>query len=327
MAILITGAGLVGCQAAQRLVQRGDTPILYDLAPQMDNIGSIVDLTKVKVVKGDLSEPLELIGVIKKEHVDRIIHTAAFMTAAIAERPATGIKANLVGMINVLEAARIMGLKRVVFTSSNTVYLGAVPYIKSELLTEDFPTMFVSGRPRWIYATTKLACEQLGLNYWDIYNVDFVVVRFAGVFGPWKAGLSGVITNVMRGITEKFLTEREIVLDKNLTWSNGSDFVYSKDAGYSTILACFAENPKSRVYNISMGQLYTDGDVAEILKKLNPQLQIEIKEVAEEHFGPQAAAPMPLLDISKAREELGYEPEYKMEAALKDYAEWLKSNM
>lgn len=327
MAILITGAGLVGCQAAQELVKRGEVPVLFDIAPQMDNIKRIVDPSKVKIVKGDISEPLELIAVVEKEKIDRIIHTAAYMTAAIAERPAMGIKANLMGIVNILELARIKGLRRVVFTSSNTVYLGALPYLKSELLTEDLPTMFLGGRPRWIYASTKIAGEHLGLNYQEAYGVDFVAVRFAGVFGPWKSGIAGVVTNVIRGITERFVTERKIVLDKRLTWTGKSDFVYSKDAGYSTVLACFAESPKRRVYNIAMGESYTSKDVAEILKKIDPGLEIELHEVTEEHFGPQAVAPMPALDISKAREELGYEPKYKMETAIEDYAAWHKSNI
>jgi nucleoside-diphosphate-sugar epimerase len=326
MPVLVTGAGLVGCQAAQRLVEQGERPVLFDIAPQIDNIRRIVDPDRIKIVKGDLSEPLELMNVAEQEKIDRIIHTAAFMTAAIAERPAMGIKANLMGIVNILETARIRDIKRVVFTSSNTVYLGALPYLKSELLTEDLPTMFIGGRPRWIYATTKIAGEYLGLNYLDTYDVDFVAVRFAGVFGPWKTGIAGVVTNVMRGITEKFVAERKIVLDKNLTWTGKSDFVYSKDAGYSTVLACFAEDPKSRVYNISMGETYTSGDVAGILKKLDTGLEIEVHEVPDDHFGPQAVAPMPELDISKAREELGYEPEYKLEAAIRDYAKWLKSN-
>ncbi|MFC1824303.1 NAD-dependent epimerase/dehydratase family protein [Thermodesulfobacteriota bacterium] len=326
MTVLITGAGLVGCQAARRLVEKGETPVLFDLAPQMDNISRIVDPDKIRIIKGDLTESLELMAAIKDENIDRIIHTAAFMTGAINQRPAMGVKANLMGLLNVLEAARIFGMKRVVFTSSNTVYLGALPYLKTELLTEDLPTMFTSGRPRWVYATTKIAGEYLGLNYLDTYNVDFVVVRFAGVFGPWHSGIAGVVTNVMRGITGKFVNEQKIVMDKALTWTGRSDFIYSKDAGYSTVLACFAENPKSRVYNIAMGESYTSEDVGNILKTLDPGLEIEVHGVSENHFGPQAVAPIPALDITLARNELGFEPEYKMEAAIKDYAAWLKSN-
>ena len=119
MTVLITGAGLVGCQAAQTLVEQGETPVLFDIAPQMDNIRRIVDPDKIIIIKGDLTEPLELMAAIENEKIDRIIHTAAFMTAAINQRPAMGIKANMMGLLNVLEAARIFGLKRVVFTSSN----------------------------------------------------------------------------------------------------------------------------------------------------------------------------------------------------------------
>ncbi len=327
MAILITGTGLVGCQAAQILVQRGERPVLFDLAPQMDNISRIADLSKITIVRGDITEPLELINVIKKYEVDRVIHTAAVMLAEIADRPANGIKANIMGTVNILEAARVMGLKRVVFTSSGVVCFGAVPFMEAESFSEDFPTRSLSGRPQQIYFTTKIACEYLGLNYVDIYKLDLVVVRFAGVFGPWKTRLPGVYGKMMREITEKFVTQERIVLDKNLTWTGEGDFVYSKDAAYSTVLACFAENPRNKVYNIGMGQGYTDSEVFEILKKLNPQAALQIERGVEEHFGTLNGPPLPLMDISKAREELGYEPRYKMEAALKDYSEWLKANL
>ena len=176
MAILITGAGLIGCQVAQMLVQRGERPVLFDLAPQMDNVARIVDPGKIKIVRGDITEPLDLISVIEKEKIDRVIHTAAVMLAEIAERPADGIRVNITGTVNILEAARIMGLKRVVFTSSGVVCFGSVPFMDTESFIEDFPTRSLSGRPPQIYFTTKIACEYLGLNYVDIYNLDFVVV-------------------------------------------------------------------------------------------------------------------------------------------------------
>ncbi|MFC2068934.1 NAD-dependent epimerase/dehydratase family protein [Chloroflexota bacterium] len=327
MAVLITGAGLIGCQAAHQLVERGETPVLFDSAPQINNIGKIVDIAKIKIVTGDVSESLELMGIIEKEKIDRIIHTAALMTIAMTERPATVIRANIMGMVNILEAARIFGLKRIVFTSSSTVYRSALPYPKTELLSEDFSTMFSSGRPIWMYATTKLACEQLGFNYLDTYHVDLVVVRFVGVFGPWVTAVSGTTGKVMREITEKFLTEPGVVLDKNFTWSGKSNFLYSKDAAYSTILACFVDNPKSRIYNIAMSKSYSLADVVKFLKEINPQVVVEIKEVIEGYFGPTPQQLTPTLDIAKARSELGYKPQYEMASALEDYTQWLKANL
>ena len=73
MAVMITGAGLVGCQAAQQLVEKGETPVLFDIAPQMDNISRIVDPNKIKIIKGDLTEALEVMAAIENEKIDRII--------------------------------------------------------------------------------------------------------------------------------------------------------------------------------------------------------------------------------------------------------------
>jgi len=326
MAVLITGAGLVGSQVAQRLVEMGEKPILFDVAPSMDNLERIVDLSKVKIVRGDVLEPFELMKVIQEEGVDRLIHTAAVMTTVMRERLFTGIRINVMGMANILEVARLTNLKRVVLTSSNTVYFGALPYFKGDLWSEDFPIMCLSGRSPFPYATTKLFCEQLGLHYHDIYGLDFVAVRFAGVFGPWKTPV-GVTSEIMAETIKRVLKEKLVVLKKNLSWSGKLEAVYSKDAAHSTILACYAEKPQQRVYNISMGEMYSHPEVVEILKKLNPQIGIQVDEIVGEYFGGLPPMPQQPLDISKAREELGYEPEYKMELAIKDYTAWLKADL
>ena len=118
MAVLITGAGLVGSQVAQRLVESGEKPILFDIAPSIENLERIVDLSKVKLIRGDVLEPFELMKVIQEERVDRLIHTAAVMTTVMRERLLAGIRINVMGMANILEVARLTKLKRVVLTSS-----------------------------------------------------------------------------------------------------------------------------------------------------------------------------------------------------------------
>jgi nucleoside-diphosphate-sugar epimerase len=323
MATLITGAGMVGVQVAQGLVQRGEKAILFDLFPQMDNIRAIVDVTKIKVVRGDILEPLDLMKVMKEEGVDRVIHTASLfgLRRGMQEKPLAGIKVNILGTANVLEAAKIMALKRVVFTSSQHVASRPLALSEEQLLGEDFSFACLSGRSPYFYSTTKLACEQLGLNYFDNFGVDFVAVRFSGVFGPWKGAVSGGGGEKMKELVTAALIRKPITLDEKHSWLGKIDVVYSKDAANSTILACYANNPKNRVYNICMGRPYDLLEIVKFLHKLLPKSKVRLKGGKE-----KVLPPMRFMDISKAREELGYKPQYDMEAALKDYIDWLKSN-
>lgn len=321
MPILVTGAGMIGSQIARLLLERGETPILFDVVPQLDNIGSVVDLSRVKIVRGDVLDPLQLIRVINQEKIDRIIHTAVIfgMTGAMEKEPFPGIRLNIMGTANVLESARLTGVKRVVFTSTSAMYLRPFLGPVGESLPEDFPIKVITGRSRSPYATSKLVCEWLGFNYLDNCGIDFVAVRFAGVFGPWKGPLSGVTGYRFRDILTDALAGKSVTLKGEAGW-HASDTVYSKDAARGAVLACFAEKPRQRVYNISMGKLYSQGDIAQILKRLFPR--VEIREAGEGG----GFKGMPHQDLSKSESELGYRPEFLMEAALRDFADWIKQN-
>lgn len=325
MGVLITGAGLVGCQAARILVEQGETPVLFDIAPQMDNIARIVDPAKVRLVKGDVLEPLDLVKVVKEQDIDRIIHTATLfgLTAGMQQKPHAGIKLNVMGTANVLEVARFYGIERVVFTSSSTVYLRPLPLLKGKTLTEDFPVMTLSGRSPNVYATTKLACEQLGLNYWDCFGLDFVAVRFAAVFGPWNTPASGVIGARIQNVVEKLLSGEPAVLSEETMWPGKMDVVYSKDAALSTVLACFAKQPETRVYNVSMGRTYTGIEIGGLLRALLPKADITVKETGQPDTVGYITPPQSM-DLNTSRREIGYEPQFEMKSALEDYLEWLQ---
>lgn len=328
MSTLVIGAGIVGSLAAARIVAMGERPILYEIAPQLSNIASHVNLDKLKLIRGDMLDFPELLRVIKSEHVDRIIHTAGLLTAAVRERPYTGVKINLLGTVNVLEAARLMDVPRVVFCSSGTVQMGtywrpsSVPYI------EDFPMTAIKDRPPGIYATLKLACEWIGLEYAERYGIDFVANRFMGVFGPWKGVPSGLPTRMMKEFIEKPLAGQRVYIDDpTLTWSGYEELVYAKDAAASVVLGAYAKNPTSRIYNITMGRAYTYDELLEAVRKTFPGVDIEVTNINPGASGGYPFKREQLTDISRARTELGYEPEFDtIEKAIADYAEWIRVN-
>lgn len=127
MSLLITGVGLVGAQIARFEQEAGGTPVLFDVAPNRRALADFVDLDNCIVVRGDLLNPLDLVGAVKEHGVTRIAHTAAYpnLTAGALVAPLAAIQVNILGTAHVLEVARVLGLERVVVCSSSAVYLMA----------------------------------------------------------------------------------------------------------------------------------------------------------------------------------------------------------
>ena len=171
MATLIIGAGLVGSQIARILVEDGQQPILMDPAAQPDALGEIVPLARVRLIEGDVLRPYTLMQAIREHDVTDIVHTAAnpMLTMGAQRDPYAAIQLNIMGTVNVLEAARVMKLRRVVVSSSNVLshYLDGGEG-KGDLARED-----ALPRPVTFYATTKQTIENLGLNYARWCGVDF----------------------------------------------------------------------------------------------------------------------------------------------------------
>jgi nucleoside-diphosphate-sugar epimerase len=323
MTTLITGAGLVGSLAAARLIaEPGERPVLYDVAFSMGNVAERVPLDRVDLVRGDLAEVGDLARAIQQYRVERIIHTAGFLTWMVRERPAAGVRVNLVGTLNVLEAARITGVKRVVFCSSSTVYMGLRQPPPGGTLSEDFALHAVGEYPPSVYASMKLAAEWLGHNYTNEYGLDVVSVRFGGVFGPWHGTPSGGPSQLLQQLVESAWYGRPAQIGAGDVQRGGMDYVYASDAAQGVVRAALAADVPNRVYNIAMGELYTVREIIALLERLTGrQVALDLYEQGSRAGYSQATYPA---DISRARDELGYVVEFPMEAALRDYWSWLE---
>ena len=123
MTTLVIGSGLIGSQIARILVERGEKPVLMDVAAQREAIGQIVDLDKVTLIAGDVLRPLSIVDALRSHGIAKIAHTAAnpLLTVGAQRDPYSAINLNIMGTVNVLEAARITGLKRVVVSSSSVL--------------------------------------------------------------------------------------------------------------------------------------------------------------------------------------------------------------
>jgi nucleoside-diphosphate-sugar epimerase len=318
MTTLVIGAGLIGSQVARILVERGEKPVLMDVAAQTKAISEIVYLDKVTLIQGDVLRPLSVIDAIKNHGITRIAHTAAnpLLTVGAQKEPYAAINLNIMGTVNVLEAARILGLKRVVVSSSSVLN----SYFAGGEDGGDFGKEEAFPRPTTFYAATKQAVESLGLNYAKWCGIEFAGLRYGAAFGPWSGSGGGGPSNIVREALKNALAGREATVPPG-----AMEWVYSKDAARGTVMALDTKDLGNGVFNITMGALTQPGEIADAISAVAPGAKVK--------FDAPASARVALTnrsshaDLSRSKKHLGYEPAFPLKEAIRDQAAWMKKHM
>lgn len=297
----------MGSWVARELISQKYEPVLYD---ERSDLSLLEDIkAKVEFVQGDILDLSCLIQTLKKFKVERIIHTAALTSPP---NPLIGVKVNTEGTINIFEAASIMEAKRVVYISSKAVYGGitgenAHPTYKP--MSEDY-----RKNPDSVYGATKVASEFMASYYEKKLGLDVVSLRFAFIYGPGKsqryAGTSihgRIIENAAKGVETKIPRGRD----------QKTDVVYIKDVAKAITTACFRPELKGRVYHIGSGEGTTLIDLAREVKKFFPSAIIEVGPGVD-YLGDNRSHYC-VFDITRAREELGFTPQFPIGKGVEDY--------
>lgn len=314
MAILITGAGLIGTHVAQRLLDRGAQPVIYDLAPARAYMQTVVDLDRVPVVRGDIRDLPHLVQVVREHDVDRIIHTAGLIGGRVEEEPYSGLQINLQGTINVLEVARVMGVRRVIFASTEGVYDNNAASDPDQRIPE---TAAYGFNP--LYGAAKASSELIGFAYANRFGFEFVVLRFSAVFGPGTFVGGSVAGEFIHNLLSAAVAKRPL---KVQPWPARREYTYAKDIARGVELATFADKLKDHVINLGVGRTYTLEELVETAKRIAPGADITIEGPVNQALA-RALRNSPF-DITRARANLGWEPEYDLESAFRDYAAYLR---
>jgi UDP-glucose 4-epimerase len=266
-------------------------------------------------IQGDVTDAEGLISACQTQEIDTIVHLAGYGTTMVQGHPELGVRVNIMGMSNVLEAARIAGLK-VVFTSSIAVY-GQITLSESGSATEE-----AQLNPITVYGAGKLLCEKMGQAYAQIYNLNFVALRVTAVYGFTDLARRGVehptFSDHARRLIELPLAGHPVVVETG--GRQPCDFVYVKDVARAIANACLAEHLKHDVFNIGSGEVRTLHDFADIITRYEPQADVSVGEK------PNLAYPfMGPVNISRAIEQLNYKPTPFSEC-IRDYIELTKES-
>jgi len=303
---LVTGgAGFIGSHIVDRLLDEGHTVSILDnlSSGKRENIPANVPLYPM-----DLSD--DLTPLFMRERPEIVFHQAAHVSVSVSVRePAFDAKTNILGSINLLEACRKFGVKRVVYASSGAVY--GEP--QSLPLREDHSTLGISP-----YGISKWVVERYLYYYRHQFGIEFVALRYANVYGPRQDphGEAGVVAI----FSQKLLNGEEAVI-----FGDGEqtrDYVYVKDVAWANWIAMDVNLPSQLdpAFNVST-QIQTTVNV------IFDQIKQHTGFSRPRQYGPFRAGDVThaCLSNEKIAVYFGWKPEITIDEGLKETVEFFKA--
>lgn len=303
LSLVTGGAGFIGSHLADELARRGrPVRVLDDLST---GLRSNLDGTNVELVEGSLTDPAAVARAVSGAGV--VYHLGALASVARSvENPGATHAACATGTLNLLDAARKAGVRRVVYAASSSAYGG---HSSPGGQTEDLP--LVAKSP---YAAAKLAGELYMQAFAHTYGLETVRVRFFNIFGP-RQRADSPYSGVIALFTAAMAAGRAPCIQGDGLQSR--DFTYVSNAVQALTRAAEAPGASGNVYNVGTGNSVT---LLELVAALNRILGTDL----EPTFTDSRAGDVKFsrADISRTRAELGYDPTVTFETGLRQTVEW-----
>ncbi len=298
--IVTGGSGFIGSNLIEILLEQGYEVINFDR-----NASKYP--SQATFAKGNLLDLARLINVAKG--VDYIFHLAAEADVdVIKNNPVYATQVNTIGTINVLEAAKINGCQRVLFSSTDWTYGATLDPEVSEA------TKLYPPAPAHIYMSGKIASEMYCANYKSLYGVDFTIMRFGIPYGP-HARRETVVPIFLR----KAFAGEPITIHGS--GEQFRQFIHVRDLAAGCI-ACLSDKGKNEIFNLNGPEKVSVMRIAETVKRLLPEHNVTItnKPAREGDFKGR------IVDSSKALKLLGWQPKYGFDNGMKEYIKWCQAN-
>jgi UDP-glucuronate 4-epimerase len=313
MNFLVTGgAGFIGSHVCERLLRAGhavwafdDLNPFYDPHLKRANLRDIQSLAKpFAFVQGDITDRAALDELFGSVRFDQVIHLAARagVRPSLLE-PALYQRVNVEGTANLLEAARLNGVKKLILASSSSVYgvNAKVPFSEGDAI-------FSAISP---YAASKLACEALGHVYHHVYGLDVVMLRFFTVYGPRQRPDLAI-----RKFAALMSAGKPVPMFGD--GSTARDYTYVDDI-VDGVVACTGREFGYEIFNLGESQTVTLARLVELLGQA-----LGVKPVIDRQPLQPGDVPITFANVDKARAKLGYNPQVKIELGIPRFVEWFK---
>ena len=290
---ILGGSGLIGGATAARLVAQGArVTILTRHEPE-------------RLVPGcawrgaDVVDAVGLRGALDALRPDLVVHLAALLQDACQQEPAEAIRVNVDGTLNVLESCRWLGVRRVVFGSSIAAY-GECDDLMRE---DDAPSTRIG-----LYGMTKRIGEMLGERYAELHGLEFVALRYSGVFGPGKVHSPGMA--LVRQRVKECASGRDVIVE-GAAGDERSHLTHADDAAEATCCAAVHPAPRHRVYNVGgPPQNYVT------LREFHAAVRALVPTAGAALWRGQGRGSGPV-DVARLRDDLGFSPKVTVEAGLR----------
>lgn len=312
MNFLVTGgAGFIGSHVSTRLLREGCRVVIvddfndfYDPAIKRRNLERVHATGTMKIHKVDIVDKAALDRVFATGKFDGVIHLAARAGVRPSiEQPLLYAQTNVTGTLNLLECARVAGIKKFIFASTSSVYgiNAKIPFSESDPIF----------KPISPYAATKLAGEALCHTYHHLYDMDMACLRFFTVYGPSQRPDLAI---------HKFA--RLIAAGKPIEmYGDGStrrDYTFIDDI-VEGIMACVRGRFGYEIFNLGNSNTVELRYLVEVIERA-----LGKKAIIERRPEQPGDVPVTFADVSKARRMLDYEPKTKIEQGIGKFVEWFQ---
>ena len=322
MMILVTGgAGFIGSNLCEALLKDGYNVRCLDnfATGKMENIQPLLNEypDRFELQTGDIRRPEDCRKGV--EGVDYVLHQAALGSVPRSiNDPATTNEVNISGFLNMLIASRDAGVKRFIFAASSSTYGDSASLPK----VED-----VIGKPLSPYAVTKFVNELYADVFARTYGMEYIGLRYFNVFGR-RQDPNGAYAAAIPLFVKKFMNHESPTI--NGDGENSRDFTYIDNVVLMNKLAMTTTNPEAvnQIYNTAFGDRTTLTQLVTMLKDILSGYDPEIADVAIT-YGPERKGDIPhsLASIEKAKQLLGYNPQFSMQEGLKEAVKWYYTNL
>lgn len=312
---LVTGgSGSIGKWVVRELLRAGHrvTVLAHDSGTVPADIGKATH-----VVQADIRDRERIVAVLKSEKPDRVCHLAAQIKDSAAASSTEMVSVNVVGTLNLLQAALCAGIETFVMASSKSVYgpatgLHAAPHY--EPVPEE-----ASLRPAGLYGATKASAEFLVSALAESVGVRAIALRFASTFGPGARDLGYGVGGRISQLIEAGCTGRPFVLAET---GERSDYIYYLDIARAVRLALEYGGSRSGPLNVGTGRGLTASEIIGTARRVFPDARLEVSANATADAPPRTGL---VLAARKARDEFGFAAAFDMERAMIDYRDRLRA--
>lgn len=312
--VLVTGAGgFIGSHLTERLLALGATVtalLHYDSRADRSNLEFLPSemLQRLQVVSGDVCDPFFVQDVVKGQDV--VFHLAALIPIPYSYRaPASYMATNVQGTLNVCEAVRRSGVRRLVHTSTSEAYGTAV----RPLIDEDHPLQAQSP-----YAASKIAADKLVESYCRAFDLPAATIRPFNTYGPRQSARAVIPT-----IVAQLISGAPSLHLGSLTPTR--DFLFVEDTVEGFLAVAASDACVGRVTNVGTGKAVSIGELVEIaMEAVGRCVQVHTDD---QRVRPENSEVMKLIcDASAAKARCGWTPRHSLHAGLRKVAEFIRTN-